>query len=98
MNLGQLGVDTVRADVGRWTPPISDLVVADPSRAGLGRPGVDVVAASRAHRVVLVSCDAASLGRDAALLGGAGYSLSYATPIDLFPHTFHVEVVSVFDR
>ena len=34
----------------------------------------------------------------AALLRKAGYKLSYATPVDLFPHTFHVEVVSVYDR
>ena len=72
--------------------------MADPSRAGLERRGVDVVSASRARRVVLISCDAASLGRDATRLRRAGYSLTSATPIDLFPHTFHVEVVSVFDR
>ena len=73
-------------------------MVADPSRAGLDKQGVDVVAASRARRVILISCDAASLGRDAALLRRAGYALSYATPVDLFPHTFHTEVVSVYDR
>jgi 23S rRNA (uracil1939-C5)-methyltransferase len=45
-----------------------------------------------------VSCDAASLGRDAGLLREAGYNLTAVTPVDLFPHTAHVEVVSVFDR
>ena len=89
---------SVRADVTKWTPTPADLVVADPSRAGLGRGGIAVIAATGAHRVVLVSCDAASLGRDAALLRGAGYRLTSATPVDLFPHTFHVEVVTVFDR
>jgi 23S rRNA (uracil1939-C5)-methyltransferase len=97
-NLRRLDVSSVRADVTRWKPPRSDLVVADPSRAGLDRRGVAVIAASRPRRVILVSCDAASLGRDAALLQRAGYTLSYATPVDLFPHTFHVEVVSVYDR
>jgi 23S rRNA (uracil1939-C5)-methyltransferase len=47
---------------------------------------------------VLVSCDAASLGRDVALLQDAGFSLTRLTPVDLFPHTFHVEVVTIFDR
>ena len=47
---------------------------------------------------MLVSCDAASLGRDVALLRDAGYELTRLTPVDLFPHTFHVEVVTVFDR
>ncbi|MGZ8765924.1 MAG: class I SAM-dependent RNA methyltransferase [Acidimicrobiia bacterium] len=97
-NLRQLDVSTVRADVTRWKPPVGDLVVADPSRAGLGRRGVDVVTASGARRVILISCDTMSLGRDATSLRRAGYALSYATPVDLFPHTFHVEVVSVHDR
>jgi len=97
-NLRKLDVSSLRADVTSWKPPRADLVVADPSRAGLDNRGVDVVAASRARRVVLISCDVASLGRDAALLRRSGYSLSYATPVDLFPHTFHTEVVSVYDR
>jgi 23S rRNA (uracil1939-C5)-methyltransferase len=98
INLRDLGVAVIRADVTKWTPAPADLVVADPSRAGLGRSGVAVIAASGARRVVLVSCDAASLGRDAGLLRGAGYHLTSVTPVDLFPHTFHVEVVTVFDR
>ena len=97
-NLAGLDVSALRADVQHWKPRVSDLVVADPSRAGLERRGVEVVAATRAGRVILISCDAASLSRDASLLRKAGYSLSYATPVDLFPHTAHVEVVSVFDK
>jgi 23S rRNA (uracil1939-C5)-methyltransferase len=97
-NLRRLDVSSICADVTRWKPSPGDLVVADPSRAGLEQRGIDVVAAIGARRVILISCDAGSLGRDAALLRQAGYTLSYATPIDLFPHTFHVEVVSVYDR
>jgi 23S rRNA (uracil1939-C5)-methyltransferase len=98
VNLRTLDVSSVRADVTRWRPPASDLVVADPSRAGLERAGVDVISASRAARVILISCDVTSLGRDATQLRKAGYRLSHATPVDLFPHTFHIEVVSVYDR
>jgi 23S rRNA (uracil1939-C5)-methyltransferase len=98
VNLQDLGVAVVRSDVRRWTPTRADLVVADPSRAGLGRAGAGIVAASGARRLVLVSCDAASLGRDIALLRAAGYGLTSITPVDLFPHTFHVEVVTIFDR
>ena len=98
VNLRDLDVSSVRADVNRWKPPMTDLVVADPSRAGLDHRGVEVVATSGARRVILISCDAVSLGRDDALLRRAGYALTSATPVDLFPHTFHVEVVSVFDR
>jgi len=64
----------------------------------LGRAGVATVVGSGARRLVLVSCDAASLGRDVGLLRGAGFAPSAITLVDMFPHTFHVEVVSVFDR
>ena len=53
---------------------------------------------THAARVALVSCDPAALGRDARLLGAAGYRLVETTLIDLFPHTSHVEVVSRFER
>ncbi len=98
VNLAGTGADVVGADVTRWRPTPADLVVADPSRIGLGRQGVEVVAGTGARRLVLISCDAASLGRDAALLAAAGYVLRAVTVVDLFPHTFRVEAVTVYDR
>ena len=74
------------------------MVVADPARAGLGRRGVDAVVACDADRVVLVSCDAAALGRDAGLLVASGFHLAEARLVDVFAHTSHVEVVSRFER
>ena len=98
-NLRDLDVRVVRADLSGWRPEQrAELVVADPSRAGLGRAGTEAVVASGAGRLVLISCDAGSLGRDAGLLRDAGYRLASVTPVDLFPHTFHVEVVTVFER
>jgi 23S rRNA (uracil1939-C5)-methyltransferase len=98
-NLRGLPVEVVRADVNRWVPSTpSDLVVADPSRAGLGRAAIETIAAIDAARIVLVHCDAASLGRDAGLLRDHGYGLTSVRLVDLFPHTAHVEVVSTFDR
>jgi 23S rRNA (uracil1939-C5)-methyltransferase len=97
-NLRHSTARVVRADVTAWAPPPVDLVVADPSRTGLGPQGVAVVAATGARRLILVSCDAVSLGRDAALLHAAGYGLSAVTHLDLFPHTFRVEAVTVYDR
>jgi 23S rRNA (uracil1939-C5)-methyltransferase len=96
-NLAGLPAEIVQADVTRWAPPEASLVVADPSRIGLGRKGVEVVAASGAHRLVLISCDAISLGRDSALLLKRGYRLTAMTLVDMFPQTSHVEVVSTFD-
>jgi 23S rRNA (uracil1939-C5)-methyltransferase len=97
-NVRGLDVKVARSDVTKWTPRQADVTVADPSRTGLGKHGVAAVAATGARRVILVSCDAASLGRDAGLMRAAGYELTTVIPVDLFPHTAHVEVVTVFDH
>ena len=97
VNLADRDVRVVKVDVARWHAARADLVVADPPRTGLAAAGVAAVTATHAPRLVLVSCDPAALGRDAKLLGEAGYRLVGSTLIDLFPHTSHVEVVSRFD-
>jgi len=75
----------------RW-----DLAVVDPPRTGLGRDGVDAVLAGGPRALAYVSCDPASLARDARLLADAGYHLDWAQPVDLFPQTFHLEIVAAF--
>ncbi len=75
-----------------------DVVIADPARAGLGAQAVEVIAASGAQTVVLVSCDVAAAGRDIRLLSDAGFALEQATPLDQLPNTSHVEVVSALRR
>ena len=97
-NLAADNVKVERADIGRWDPVPADVVIADPSRAGLGADVVGHISDTDASRVVLVACDAAALGRDVQLLAGEGFSLTRATPVDLVPHTSHVEVVAVLDR
>ncbi|MEP6625514.1 MAG: TRAM domain-containing protein [Acidimicrobiia bacterium] len=97
-NLAADNVKVDRADISRWDPVPADVVIADPSRAGLGAEVVDHIAGTDASRVVLVACDAAALARDVGLLAAEGYRLTEATPVELFPHTSHVEVVAVLDR
>jgi 23S rRNA (uracil1939-C5)-methyltransferase len=85
----------------RWSlkPPTVDAatVVLDPPREGADR--AHLAAASRARRrIVYVSCDPQTLGRDARLLRAAGFELARAVALDLMPQTFHVEVVATFDR
>jgi len=102
INLADVDARIVAVDVGRWRPRRSDrpvdVMVADPPRPGLGRPGLSAVEAAQPGRLVLVSCDPASLARDTALLRQAGYHLASVALVDAFPHTFHVETVSRFDR
>jgi 23S rRNA (uracil1939-C5)-methyltransferase len=88
----------VQRRVEQWRPVRAGLVVADPSRAGLGRRAAEVLAATRADRIVLVSCDPVALARDARLLVDRGFRYVRSEVLDLFPHTPHVEVVTRFDR
>lgn len=74
-----------------WT-----VAVVDPPRTGISASGVEAVTAAHPRRIVYVSCDPASLARDAKLLGVAGYRLEWAAPVDLFPQTYHVETVALF--
>ena len=57
---------------------------------------IDAVTAAEPRRLVYVSCDPASLGRDARLLAEVGYRLESAVPVDLFPQTYHIETVAIF--
>jgi 23S rRNA (uracil1939-C5)-methyltransferase len=90
----------VQRDVVRWrlAKPlgVGPVIVADPARKGLDRGGVDTIVACRPSRVVLVSCDIGSYGRDTKLLIDAGFRLEDAVCVDIFPNTPHVEVVSTF--
>ena len=98
-NLAGSGIDVLEVDVHRWEAPGPvDVVVADPSRNGLGTRGVEAATSVTPEAVVLVSCDPAALGRDTELLGAAGYRLEWVIPVDMFPGTVHVETVSRFTR
>jgi 23S rRNA (uracil1939-C5)-methyltransferase len=98
VNLAGRRAKVVRSTVEQWKPRRADLVIADPSRSGLGRQAVSVLCATEAARIVLVSCDPVSLARDAGLLRDVGYEHTQSTVFDLFPQTHHVEVVTTFDR
>jgi len=75
-----------------------DLAVVDPPRSGVCRDTLRALVDSQPRRIVYVSCDPATLARDGAALADAGWRLVSATPVDLFPQTYHVEAVAVFDR
>ncbi|MEM7339347.1 MAG: class I SAM-dependent RNA methyltransferase [Actinomycetota bacterium] len=97
VNLGDRG-RVIKASMERWRPEPADAIVADPSRSGLGRDVVGRLSATGASVLALVSCDPASLARDAALLAAEGFRLDHVTTVDLFGETSHVETVSRFVR
>jgi 23S rRNA (uracil1939-C5)-methyltransferase len=98
LNLRDHGATIVEAMWEDWAATPAGLVIADPARAGLGRRGVAVAAATGAERVVLVSCDPVAGARDGALLVEHGFVPAGASVVDLFPQTHHVEVVARYDR
>jgi 23S rRNA (uracil1939-C5)-methyltransferase len=81
------------AEAGR-----ADLAVVDPPRGGIAAEAVDALASCGPRRIVYVSCDPTTLARDAVRLRTRGYAFVRATPVDMFPQTYHVETVAVFDR
>ena len=92
-NVGQV-VDELVEEAG---PP--DLVVVDPPRAGLAGKALRRVGSIGAPRLVYVSCNPTTLASDAKVLSeDYGYELRRCRPVDMFPHTPHVESVSLLER
>ena len=89
----RLGVRPLLEEAGK-----PDVVIVDPPRAGLSKKIVRRVIECEAPRIVYVSCNATTLAPNAAQLTEAGYRLRRVTPVDMFPHTPHVECVAVLER
>ena len=73
-------------------------VIVDPPRTGISRAAMGMVASHSADRIIYVSCDPATMARDARRLVDAGYALESMRAFDLFPNTPHVETLAVFAR
>ena len=75
-----------------------DVVCVDPPRKGLAEDVVDTIADMGPQRVVYVSCDPGTLGRDVKRFAGRGYTLKRAVAVDMFPRTAHVETVVLLSK
>jgi 23S rRNA (uracil1939-C5)-methyltransferase len=75
-----------------------DIVLADPPRSGLDKIVVDGILKLSPSFIAYVSWDPSTLARDAARLINGGYNLKEVTPFDLFPQTYHIESISIFER
>lgn len=80
-----------------WLKRSYDRILLDPPRAG-AKEVIPHIAKLKAERMVYVSCDPATLARDAGELVNQGYKLVGAGVMDMFPHTAHVESIAVFVR
>ncbi len=74
-----------------------DIIITDPPRAGMHEDVVNVILKAAPKRIVYVSCNPATQARDLALLS-ADYTITAVQPVDMFPHTQHVENVVRLDK
>lgn len=75
-----------------------DIVIVDPPRKGLNPAVIKEIAAAETMKVVYVSCNPSTLARDLKLFIESGYTADYLQPFDMFPHTRHVECVTLLKR
>jgi len=75
--------------------PKPDVVISDPPRAGMNPKTVNDVIALSPKKIVYVSCNPATQARDIKLFSEAGYNLIKIRPVDMFPHTYHIENVAL---
>jgi 23S rRNA (uracil1939-C5)-methyltransferase len=74
-----------------------DVILVDPPRSGLNRHVLDMLVDLNPKLIAYVSCDPSTLARDAKRLISKGYSLKQVTPVDMFPQTFHIETISLWE-
>ncbi len=85
----------------RKNPEILDginSIITDPPRAGMHKKALKALIEHNNKRLVYISCNPSTFARDAQILVNSGYSLGKVIPVDMFPHTMHIELVSVFER
>ena len=70
-----------------------DVVVVDPPRKGCSKELLGAVNTLNPRKLVYISCDVATQARDIAFLSEYGYCVEYCQPVDMFPHTLHIENV-----
>lgn len=103
LNAERNGVGNIKFQKGRverWLPHFVasggkiDVAVFDPPRKGIDAPAIDSVVKAKPRRIIYASCNPATLQRDLQRFIAAGYRVEAMQPLDMFPQTSHVEVIS----
>ena len=97
--LGLKGLEFVKADAKRVEIPAkTDLITVDPPRSGLNKDVRAAVSDSSVPTLIYVSCDVATWARDVAEFEKLGWRLEHFEPFDFYPHTHHIELLSLLTR
>jgi 23S rRNA (uracil1939-C5)-methyltransferase len=95
---GLANVEFIEGSVEEVLPQLDrpiDLAVLDPPRQGCKPEALTALIKLAPRRIIYVSCDPATLARDARLLAEGGYQLLEVQPVDMFPQTYHIESVAL---
>ena len=101
------GIENIKffsADAGKFMVGLAnnneqvDAVIMDPARAGSDIPFLSSLVKLNPEKVVYVSCNPETLARDLMYLSKNGYKVRKIQPVDMFPHTDHVECVCLIER
>jgi len=84
--------------VDKYNIPKPDVMIIDPPRSGMHPTTVDDIIKLSPNKIVYVSCNPTTQVRDIKLMVEAGYKLIKMKPVDMFPHTFHIENVALLER
>lgn len=84
--------------VDKYNIPKPDVMIIDPPRSGMHSTTVDDVIKLSPNKIVYVSCNPATQVRDIKLMVEAGYKLIKIKPVDMFPHTFHIENIALLKK
>lgn len=84
--------------VDKYNIPKPDVMIIDPPRSGMHPTTVDDAIKLSPNKIVYVSCNPATQVRDIKLMVEAGYKLIKIKPVDMFPHTFHIENISLLKK
>ena len=76
----------------------ADIVISDPPRTGMGRQAIETITALTPRQIIYVSCNPSTMARDIGWLREKGYTSRRIVPVDMFPHTYHIESVALIER
>ncbi|MCX5816474.1 MAG: 23S rRNA (uracil-5-)-methyltransferase RumA, partial [Proteobacteria bacterium] len=75
-----------------------DLLVVDPPREGISKEGLTLMFTIQPKRVAYISCNPSTLARDLKEFLEQGYAIAEIAPFDFFPHTSHMETLTILER